>query len=346
MAIAAYLICLWRKTTVSTISFADLGCGNGLLVYILNEEGFQGYGFDIRARKLWTYYPKNICLIEQAIEPETFKLPKDVNWLIGNHSDELSPWLPVFAAVASHEMCYFLLPCCAYEFSGLKFQRRNSRLSGYKDFLEYVQHVSTICGFVTLKDRLKIPSTKRIALVGIERITAKVQYEIQKKSIWSFVGSERALHGLSESIKLREKHETVRNCTQIDKAIIDKLVLKIFALLLQQTNVTAYNDSSSSGTWNAGIRLSMRTIIENLSKQDLCDIKNECGGIKTLLRNKHEIFEFCGNDLVGIRKPTVRVTIGNKPQTVKKRLCFFQANHPNGCPLSDNECTFIHKDKI
>lgn len=36
--------------------FVDIGCGNGLLVYILNREGYKGWGFDARARKSWASY--------------------------------------------------------------------------------------------------------------------------------------------------------------------------------------------------------------------------------------------------------------------------------------------------
>ncbi|KAF2689234.1 DUF1613-domain-containing protein [Lentithecium fluviatile CBS 122367] len=34
-------------------SFLDIGCGNGLLVHILNAEGWAGIGFDARRRKTW-----------------------------------------------------------------------------------------------------------------------------------------------------------------------------------------------------------------------------------------------------------------------------------------------------
>ncbi len=33
--------------------FVDLGCGNGVLTYILNRIGWRGYGVDARRRKLW-----------------------------------------------------------------------------------------------------------------------------------------------------------------------------------------------------------------------------------------------------------------------------------------------------
>lgn len=325
--------------TQSPTAFADLGCGNGFLVYILIREGYQGYGYDVRRRKLWSLYPDNVSsrLYEQTIEPLKFNLPSNVDWLIGNHSDELSPWLPVLAATCHKNANYFLLPCCAFEFSGKKYQRRNSSVSGYSDFCEYAEKISNICGFRTLKDRLKIPSTKRIALIGLNGNDTENDYLSKIKAIKEFVRNEQLQHSNTslDDIKLREKTEAVRNCTQIEKSIIETLVKKIFNLLLEGET---HNESS----WKIGRRLRLQQIAKALNKDDLKHIKSECGGLKTLLRNKHEIFEFQLPDYVVLRKPQIQVCYTSKPQTVKKRACFFKLNHPQGCPLSDDQCTFVH----
>ncbi|KAH8311924.1 hypothetical protein KR044_008571 [Drosophila immigrans] len=338
LAIAAYLITLWTSTQSSPTAFADLGCGNGLLVHVLNAEGFKGYGYDVRQRKLWSLYPAETKanLIERTVEPNSFRFEFDgIDWIIGNHSDELSPWLPVLAARL--KCSYFLLPCCAFELSGAKFQRRNTSISAYRDFVLYARQVSHRCGFETQQDRLKIPSTKRIALIGIKR-TAKASPTLE-----DFVQQEMQRYQTGESktertVKLREKSETVRNCTQIEKSILDTLVLKIFRMLLDS------NLDSSCDAFPQGRQLSMRDIAQALTKEELIGIKAECGGIKTLLRNKHEVFEFRGNDQIGIRKPKAIATIQNigKTLTIKKRACFFKLHHPRGCPLEDSECSFIH----
>lgn len=62
IAIATYLLLLWEKErlerkTTDLQSFLDLGCGNGLLVYILFNEGHRGLGIDLRRRKIWDTYP-------------------------------------------------------------------------------------------------------------------------------------------------------------------------------------------------------------------------------------------------------------------------------------------------
>lgn len=63
MAIAAYLLLLWEKDESSkSKSFVDLGCGNGLLVYILTQEGHAGVGIDVRKRNIWDMYPPGVVL--------------------------------------------------------------------------------------------------------------------------------------------------------------------------------------------------------------------------------------------------------------------------------------------
>ncbi|XP_016950015.2 probable tRNA (uracil-O(2)-)-methyltransferase [Drosophila biarmipes] len=326
LAIAAYLICVWRSTTPD--AFADLGCGNGLLVHVLNAEGFKGYGYDVRKRKLWSLYPADTqqCLFEKTVEPNNFRLDfPEINWLIGNHSDELSAWIPVIAGRLN--LSYFLLPCCPYELSGAKFRRRNTKISAYQDFCKYIKLVSEKCGFpLVIQDRLKIPSTKRLGLIGIKR-----RPTIPIEDLEYFVQEELRKYRTGESeVKLREKEERVRNCTQVDKSIIDALVLKIFNQLL------AANEDKWSG------RLPMREIAQSLTKEELSGIKSECGGIKTLLRNKHEVFEFCGGDLIGIRTPKPMDQRLRARVTTKKRSCFFKQHHPLGCPLEDAVCSFIH----
>jgi len=337
LAIAAYLITLWTSTQTEPKAFADLGCGNGLLVRVLNSEGYKGYGYDVRRRKLWSLYPDhtNVSLIERTVDPNSFRFEfEDINWIIGNHSDELSPWLPVLAARLKTN--FFLLPCCPYELSGAKFQRRNTSISAYQDFVLYARQISDRCGFETQQDRLKIPSTKRIALIGLRR-TVK-----DTSNFEDFVQNELHKYQTGEpnsgkAIKLREKTEIVRNCTQVEKSILETLVLKVFQMLLDNTERINNN-------WMTGRQLPMREIAKSLTKEELIGIKSECGGIKTLLRNKHEVFKFCGNDVIGIRMPIPISTAScsSKSLTIKKRPCFFKIYHPQGCPLEESECSFIH----
>lgn len=67
VAIATYLLLLWEDEraqlgTTKLQTFVDLGCGNGLLVYILALEGHQGVGIDVRKRNIWDIYPSEVKL--------------------------------------------------------------------------------------------------------------------------------------------------------------------------------------------------------------------------------------------------------------------------------------------
>lgn len=56
----------------------------------------NGYGIDLRRRKCWAEFAKT-DLREETLNPENVDLP-DVDFLIGNHTDELTPWIPIMAA--------------------------------------------------------------------------------------------------------------------------------------------------------------------------------------------------------------------------------------------------------
>ncbi|RAH76671.1 DUF1613-domain-containing protein [Aspergillus japonicus CBS 114.51] len=71
LSIAAFLIELWRSmygivpedersppTPAEFPGFVDVACGNGVLVYILLQEGYSGWGFDARRRKTWGIFPE------------------------------------------------------------------------------------------------------------------------------------------------------------------------------------------------------------------------------------------------------------------------------------------------
>ncbi|VDM42855.1 unnamed protein product [Toxocara canis] len=87
---------LWRSQKMRPHCFCDVGCGNGLLVYLLCSQMFHGYGVDIRRRNIWDDF-RGTDLREQSLNPEK-DLLEGTDFLIGNHSDELTPWIPVLAA--------------------------------------------------------------------------------------------------------------------------------------------------------------------------------------------------------------------------------------------------------
>lgn len=354
MAIAAYILMLWRNQSAVPAAprgFIDLGCGNGLLVYILIEEGVPGYGLDVRSRRIWSFYPANVreCLIEKTVDPMLFQVPENVDWLLGNHSDELSAWIPILAARQRYDISFFLLPCCAFELSGSRFQRRNTCMSTYQDFCAFIEEISADCGFLVHRDRLRIPSTKRIAIIGSSR-TYKSHHQSERVKMIEGLLSEQLSEGDGNELKavqLRVKHESVKNCTKIDPTIINKIVDKIFNFLLDVPTSERLNKAEEEESpWNRGRAVTIQDVANQLDDTYRKHMTSEFGGLKTLLRNNHDIFEIMPKGIVRIRKPEQRDASSLKKQkrpfTLKKRICYMKLHHPQGCPLKDDQCSFIH----
>lgn len=200
IAIAAYLICLWSLADKKPqdfnakhrYKFVDLGCGNGFLVYILNQEGYPGYGVDLQKRAIWDIFAeksdKKVDLRNTVIEDPRNVVFEDVEWIIGNHSDELTPWIPIIARNSSNNCKFWILPCCFYQLDG-KFTGNPAKKSRtlednsqcsicsldavlggrYRAYLDYVREIAETCGFIVLRDAVRIPSTKNICFASLER---------------------------------------------------------------------------------------------------------------------------------------------------------------------------------
>ncbi|CAE7070961.1 unnamed protein product [Rhizoctonia solani] len=107
--------------------FRDIGCGNGLLTHILVSSGYQGLGIDLRARKSWASFGEQTasCLTVQALDFTSIQYDASTGqfgglpdvlagqgrvFLIGNHADELTPWMPLIAHAARAD--FVSIPCC------------------------------------------------------------------------------------------------------------------------------------------------------------------------------------------------------------------------------------------
>ncbi|KAI8325301.1 DUF1613-domain-containing protein, partial [Martensiomyces pterosporus] len=167
IAIASWIICLCTKGGGGgkKPTFVDLGCGNGLLVSLLTEEGFSGYGVDQCSRKVWKMYGRRVDLRAETLEP--FDFDADVDWIIGNHADELVPWIPIIAARSKSSPKFIIIPCCPHDLSGKKMAfATTAGQSKYHAYVQYISELMLRCGYVAEKEFLRIPSTKNVALVG------------------------------------------------------------------------------------------------------------------------------------------------------------------------------------
>ncbi|XP_057711163.1 probable tRNA (uracil-O(2)-)-methyltransferase [Corythoichthys intestinalis] len=239
VAIATYLLVLWSEERAeldldSRQSFVDLGCGNGLLVHILANEGHPGKGIDVRKRKIWDTYGPDTVLREEAVTPGRSFLFPETDWLIGNHSDELTPWIPVTAARSSYSCRYFVLPCCFFDFFG-KYRRRRSQKSQYREYVDFVAEVSRVSGFRTQRDCLRIPSTKRVCLLGRRRTYEANDEARAEDRRADYIRSRRPAASRKDDesdFRPRERAEAVRNCTALSRDLIDEAVRRVADALL------------------------------------------------------------------------------------------------------------------
>ncbi|KAF8589158.1 DUF1613-domain-containing protein [Ramaria rubella] len=178
--------------------FVDIGCGNGVLTHILISEGYIGEGFDLRARTSWSHYPRETHehLHVQPFNPfETHPQLRPLSFLIGNHADELTPWIPVMSTLLPASG-YLSIPCCPWDFdtrfergvtgafpvpqfetksvehehfiTGLGLGSEAQGATSYSKYRIWLAYLSSACGWKVECEMLRIPSTRNWAIVGRE----------------------------------------------------------------------------------------------------------------------------------------------------------------------------------
>ncbi|KAI6017128.1 hypothetical protein EDC04DRAFT_483270 [Pisolithus marmoratus] len=248
----------WRNWPRPPRGFLDLGCGNGLLVHILVSEGYVGHGIDVRARQSWSHYPEATrkalhvysldptCCIHQhsGSSPKgstTHQKSSDDTtnnagtdffkpgvFLIGNHADELTPWVPALATLCD-AVGYLSIPCCAWGFderftrsststsSQFSFYPKSSphhsptisledtddesafietlnlgaegtRKSQYSVYRIWLARLSRWMGWKVECEVLRIPSTRNWGIVGRERLCVEGNGELYKERAKEIVG--------------------------------------------------------------------------------------------------------------------------------------------------------------
>ncbi|KAL9576248.1 MAG: hypothetical protein Q9212_007261, partial [Teloschistes hypoglaucus] len=261
LSIAAFLIELWQdlyapsdsstthpKPLTGFPGFVDIGCGNGVLVDILLQEGYKGWGFDARNRKSWAIFPpstkhhlKQMLLVPQPLlemNPDLDQekaegshrclskiLPRAIQsgnmvsakvawhngifregtFIISNHADELTPWTPLLAYLASSP--FLMIPCCSHNLSGLRF-RAPSKFNGYSAdttappyFAKSINKSKSVAitiapaieedeqpGQGSLKDlnpanRAKQPSAYAALCDWVSHLATAVGYEVEKEML-------------------------------------------------------------------------------------------------------------------------------------------------------------------
>lgn len=125
-----------NKSKTTFPGFVDIGCGNGVLVYILAMEGYEGWGFDARERKTWHIFPEHIQkrLRRRLLVPDIFQTDlageteriwhngffEPGTFIISNHADELTVWTPLLAYL--NHSTFLAIPCCSHGLAGARFR--------------------------------------------------------------------------------------------------------------------------------------------------------------------------------------------------------------------------------
>ncbi|XP_069106213.1 probable tRNA (uracil-O(2)-)-methyltransferase isoform X2 [Argopecten irradians] len=377
VGIAAYLLLIWEqerkeKKLTAKQSFVDLGCGNGLLVHILAAEGHPGVGLDIRKRNIWDLYGPDTDLKEQTVIPSCDSLFPQYDWLIGNHSDELTPWIPVMAARSSYTCRYFVLPCCPFDFDR-KFNKKVSGQSSYRCFLDWVIEVGQVCGFQVEEDTLRIPSVKRVCFIGKTRTYSKEEESIIDAKRTTYIknrcekcdtnnsdiksdsasdSKRRKLDGENHddqqwttTFKPRDSKERTRNCQHVKKEIKDLIVNKVFDRIMEAED-SEVRQTADGRTWHKGGSVPLSEVAQMFDREVLKELKSECGGLQTLLRNNNNVFNVSGGK-VQLRDLTQTQPFSKASQLlqtkkIKTLLCWFHTHHPDGCARTQEACLFAH----
>lgn len=373
IGIASYLLSLWKNE--SSVHFVDAGCGNGLLTYLLVCEGFDGVGVDVRSRRIWQSYPESIRsrLKVVSIEPDGVTTFPSATWLIGNHSDELTPWLPILAARSGPQCKVFALPCCPFslfgKFNGFRALRKSSTSipatvqtkSRYQIYLNYLHRLFLICGFNPERDILRIPSTKRICIIGRSFNESGLHYMKRLAQISAEIERERSMS--KKAFVIRPAIEPILNCSCQPFDVVHEIQTIVFKALLNKKACMAelralnlvLSDKAEIKTvdgrwWNPGGGLTMKEAIEMIKPEHLNLFKSQHGGFQTILRNHHQCFRTV-RGTVSIRwSPTKMLSNSGLPiqepetkkKTWKRKLCWMNENHPDSCPYPANLCDFAH----
>ncbi|KAJ8130298.1 hypothetical protein O1611_g3330 [Lasiodiplodia mahajangana] len=204
LGIAAFLIELWAEMYRDSPfpGFVDIGCGNGLLVHILRQEGYSGWGFDARRRKSWDKFAdridpasseetnrslRQLVLLPAILQDQTQQDTHDGGiaqlthdgvfprgtFIISNHADELTPWTPVLATIS--DCPFIMIPCCSHDLSGARFRAaapkdKGKSSSAYSSLVEWVKQIAHDCGWTVETEMLRIPSTRNTGIIGRNRL--------------------------------------------------------------------------------------------------------------------------------------------------------------------------------
>jgi len=276
--------------------------------------------------------------------------------LIGNHPDELCPLIPLLARQTG-AAGFIIIPCCAFDVFGKKYIRGNSDFSVYESHLRALRTLCTRLGFDVKIDKLRIPSTKRVAIVGGVRTRESRNGEPDSDAAQAaFDELMNELDAQQPGDHLpREKSLKVNNCTQLCRETCETIIKEIFDCIYfsncnQCNECYKLADLNWGVTWHLGCeKITIGMLASILPESRLKFLKGQGNGLRTLLKNYSEIFKIHG-EFVRIHFPEENykqkmIDMG-KAKKLGKKPCFFHFQYPLGCTLRASECAFSHVPSI
>jgi len=110
-------------------------------------------------------------LLESSQVCTTEEFPENT-FIIGNHSDELTCWIPLLGYP------FMVIPCCSHALSGAKIrysprkQQKSNQLQNVSTYGALVDHTEDLAkqmGWIVEKEMLRIPSTRNAAIIATKK---------------------------------------------------------------------------------------------------------------------------------------------------------------------------------
>lgn len=235
---------------------------------------------------------------------------------------------------------YFLIPCCMFDFYS-KFDTKLANKSRLNSYLDYLERIGSEFGFESLRDKLRIPSTKNVCFTGLNR-NETADFDSIKDRIEAIMGKSN----LPLEFKPRELVETRPKPIPNDlKEFAIRTVVESLVSGKHDTNnqvVKRYDGSD----WNCGHSISLNEVAELFERDTLKQFSQECGGIKTLLRNHGRLFHVYDKKHVRLRilsDDMFKELNDDKKKQLRTKRCPFDQYHPDGCLLKNEDCYFFHE---
>lgn len=136
----------------------------------------------------------------QSSNVNTAQFPKNT-FIIGNHSDELTCWIPLLGYP------FLVIPCCSHSLSGARVRypsKRVSRKEGektsfgastYAALVDHVEDMANEVGWKVEREMLRIPSTRNAAIIGYQKDKAGAKI----KSVYDMLVLEGGAEGWVEN---------------------------------------------------------------------------------------------------------------------------------------------------